>query len=59
MSRHGNGGLRSNKDPEWVHTSHDGRKFIRSSEIVRLDRFQEQIEKFKKLTRPGSKLVKA
>jgi hypothetical protein len=41
-----------------VHTSHDGRKFIRSNEIVKLERFQEQIRKFKKLTEPGSKLVK-
>ncbi|MGH7565620.1 MAG: hypothetical protein ACREK2_02200 [Gemmatimonadota bacterium] len=44
-------------DPEWVHTSHNGRKFIRSNEIVKLERFQEQLRKFKKLTEPRSKLV--
>ena len=58
MPRDGKEGPRSRKDPEWVHTSHDGRKFIRSNEIVQLDRFQQQIQKFRKLTEPGSKLVK-
>lgn len=59
MPRNGKERPGSKKDPKWVHTSHDGRKFIRSNEIAQLDRFQEQIEKFKKLTEPGSKLVKS
>lgn len=46
------------KDPAWVHTSRDGRKFIRSNEIVHLERSQQQVEKLKRLTRPGSRLVK-
>jgi hypothetical protein len=46
------------RDPAWVHTSRDGRKFIRSNEIVHLERFQQQVEKLKRLTKPGSRLVK-
>lgn len=58
MSKKGNESPRGEKDPPWVHTSHDGRKFIRSNEFVQLDRFKEQIRKFREITKPGSKLVK-
>ena len=46
----------THKDPPWVHTSYDGRKFLKSNEIVRLDRFKEQIEKLEKLSRRGHKV---
>lgn len=58
MAKRNDARSRGEKDPPWVHTTHDGRKFIRSNEFVKLPQFKEQIEKFKKLTRPGSKLAK-
>lgn len=58
MAKGNDAGSRAEKDPPWVHTTHDGRKFIRSNEFMKLPQFKEQIEKFKKLTRPGSKPLK-
>ncbi|HXK39521.1 MAG TPA: hypothetical protein VJ837_01695 [Candidatus Paceibacterota bacterium] len=37
-----------------VHTSRDGRKFIRSDEIIRLKRFQRQLDKLDKIVQGSS-----
>jgi hypothetical protein len=58
MARKHNQGEHWEKDPPWIYTTHDGRKFIRSNEFVKLERVREQLRKAKKLTEPGSKLVK-
>ena len=37
-----------------VHTSKDGRKFIRSDEVIRLKRFQRQLDKLDKIVQGSS-----
>lgn len=37
-----------------VHTSKDGRKFIRSDEIIRLKQFQRQLDKLEKIVQGSS-----
>ena len=38
-----------NGEGSHVHTSKDSRKFIRSDEVIRLNRFQRQLDRFEKI----------
>lgn len=47
----------SRRDPDYVHTSRDGRKYIKPDEIVRLDKFKRQMDRLRAAVR-NSRLVK-
>lgn len=57
MARRSKQTNRSRKDPPYVYTSKDGRKYIKPNEIVRLDKFKERMDQLREAIK-DSKLVR-
>ena len=47
----------SGKDPHYVHTSRDGRKYIKPNEFIRLDEFKRSMDRLRKAVE-GSNLIR-
>lgn len=57
MSKGPNRVPRSGKDPDYVHTSRSGRKYLKPNEVVRLDEFRESVKRLRKVVN-NSQLIR-
>lgn len=57
MGKRSNDASYSGKDPYYVYTSRDGRKYIKPNEVVRLEEFKKSVKRLRKAVK-NSKLVR-
>lgn len=57
MTRRSNRSKTTGKDPSYVHTSPDGRKYIKPNEIVHLDKFKQRMDRLRDAVK-DSRLVR-